>query len=38
LLFASAIKAVAARKYEPTYLDGQAVAVRLDVTVNFRLT
>jgi periplasmic protein TonB len=38
LLFQSAIKAVAGRKYEPTYLDGQPVAIRLDVTVNFHLT
>jgi periplasmic protein TonB len=37
LLFQSAIKAVAGRKYEPTYLDGQPVAIRLDVTVNFHL-
>src|ERR1700722_11309178 len=38
ILFQSAIKAVAGRKYEPTYLDGQAVAIRLDVTVNFHLS
>jgi len=38
MLFQSAIKAVAGRKYEPTYLDGQAVAIRLDVTVNFHLS
>jgi protein TonB len=38
LLFQSAIKAVSGRKYEPTYLDGQPVAIRLDVTVNFHLT
>ncbi len=38
LLFQSAIKAVTGRKYEPTYLDGQAVAIRLDVTINFHLT
>ena len=37
MLFQSAIKAVAGRKYEPTYLDGQPVAIRLDVTVNFHL-
>ena len=37
LLMASAVKAVAGRKYEITYLDGQPVAVRLEVTVNFRL-
>jgi protein TonB len=38
LLFPSAIKAVAGRRYEPTYLDGQPVAIRLDVTVNFHLS
>jgi periplasmic protein TonB len=38
LLFQSAIKAVQGRRYETTYLDGQAVAIRLDVTVNFHLT
>jgi protein TonB len=38
LLFQSAIKAVVGRKYEPTYLDGQPVAIRLGVTVNFHLT
>jgi protein TonB len=38
LLFQSAIKAVAGRKYEPTFLDGEPVAIRLDVTVNFHLT
>lgn len=38
LLFQSAIKAVVGRKYEPTYLDGQPVAIRLDVTVNFHLS
>jgi periplasmic protein TonB len=38
LLFQSAIKAVSGRKYEPTYLDGQPVAIRLDVAVNFHLT
>jgi len=37
LLLASAVKAVASRKYEVTYLDGQPVAIRLEVTVNFRL-
>ena len=37
LLMASAVKAVAGRKYEVTYLDGQPVAIRLEVTVNFRL-
>jgi periplasmic protein TonB len=38
LLFSSAIKAVAGRRYEPTILDGQPVAIRLDVTVNFHLS
>lgn len=38
LLFQSALKAVTGRKYEPTYLDGQPVAIRLDVTINFHLT
>jgi protein TonB len=37
LLFPSAIKAVVGRRYEPTYLDGQPVAIRLDVTVNYHL-
>jgi periplasmic protein TonB len=38
LLLASAIKAVSERKYEITYLDGQAVSIRLNVTVQFHLS
>jgi periplasmic protein TonB len=38
MLFQSAIKAVQGRKYEVTYLDGEPVAIRLDVTVNFHLS
>jgi periplasmic protein TonB len=38
LLLASALKAVAERKYEPTILDGEPVAIRLDVKVQFRLS
>lgn len=38
LLFQSAIKAVQGRRYEVTYLDGAPVAIRLDVTINFRLS
>lgn len=37
LLFTSAIKAVEGRKYEPTLLDGEPVAIRLSVKVDFRL-
>ncbi|HTZ99078.1 MAG TPA: energy transducer TonB [Candidatus Aquilonibacter sp.] len=37
LLSDSAMKAVAGRKYAPTFLDGQAVAVRLTVNVQYRL-
>jgi protein TonB len=38
LLLASALKAVSERKYEPTILDGQPVAIRLNVTVQFHLS
>jgi protein TonB len=38
LLLASALKAVAERKYEPTILDGEPVAIRLDVKVQFHLS
>jgi protein TonB len=38
LLLASAIKAVEGRKYEPTILDGQPVAIRLSVKVDFRMS
>jgi len=38
LLLASALKAVSERKYEPTILDGQPVAIRLNVTVEFHLS
>jgi protein TonB len=38
LLLASALKAVSERKYEPTFLDGQAVSIRLNVTVQFHLS
>lgn len=37
LLFPSAIKAVEGRKYEPTMLDGQPVAIRLTVRVEYKL-
>ena len=35
LLIAAAMKAVSARKYEPTILDGEATKVNLTVEVNF---
>lgn len=38
LLLGSAMKAVSERKYEPTFLDGQAVSIRLNVTVQFHLS
>lgn len=38
LLFPSAIKAVEGRKYEPTILDDQPVAIRLNVKVEFKLS
>jgi len=38
LLLESAMKAVAGRKYEPTILDGQPVAIRLNVRVDFRMS
>jgi protein TonB len=38
LLVASAMKAVAERKYAPTILDGQPVAIRLTVKVDYRLS
>jgi protein TonB len=38
LLFSSALKAVSERKYAPTILDGQPVAIRLNVTVEFHLS
>jgi protein TonB len=38
LLLNSAIKAVEARRYEPTVLDGQPVSIRLNVRVDFRMT
>ncbi len=38
LLLASALKAVSERKYEPTFLDGQPVSIRLNVTVEFHLS
>lgn len=38
LLFPSAIKAVEGRKYEPTILDDQPVAIRLDIKVDFKLS
>lgn len=38
LLLDSAMKAVEGRKYETTYLDGQPVAIRLNVRVDFRMS
>jgi periplasmic protein TonB len=38
LLVASALQAVAGRKYEPTILDGEPVAIQLTVTVLFKLS
>jgi periplasmic protein TonB len=38
LLLSSALKAVSERKYEPTILDGQPVAIRLNVTIQFHLS
>lgn len=37
LLLASAVKAVSQWKYEPTYLDGTPVAIRMEVQVRFSL-
>jgi len=37
LLIAAALKAVSQWKYEPTYLDGQPVAIRMQVQVYFHL-
>jgi periplasmic protein TonB len=37
LLIAAALDAVADWKYQPTYLNGQAVALRTHIEVNFRL-
>ena len=37
LLISAALDAVKQRKYEPTYLDDQAIAVQLIVTVTFQL-
>jgi periplasmic protein TonB len=37
LLIPEALKAVIQWKYEPTYLDGQPVAIRMEVQVHFRL-
>jgi periplasmic protein TonB len=36
LLIGAALKAVSKRKYEPTYLDGQAMPVELRVEVSFK--
>jgi periplasmic protein TonB len=38
LLLSAALKAVSERKYEPTLLDGEPVAIRLDVKVEFHLS
>ncbi len=38
MLVQSAMKAVAERRYAPTILDGQAVAIRLTVKVDYRLS
>jgi periplasmic protein TonB len=38
MLADSAMKAVAARRYSPTILDGQPVAIRLTVQVDYRLS
>lgn len=37
LLIAAALRAVAQWKYEPTYLDGMPVAIRMEVQVHFSL-
>jgi len=37
LLLEAALKAVSQWRYQPTYLDGQAVAIRMHVTVKFHL-
>ncbi len=37
LLMAAALKAVAQRKYEPTYLDGEPTPIRLRVEVSFKV-
>jgi periplasmic protein TonB len=38
LLLGAAMKAVSLRKYEPTILDGEPVAIELKVAVNFHLS
>ena len=38
LLTSAALKAVSARKYQPTILDGQPVSIRFDVKVEFKLS
>ena len=38
LLMSAALEAVRQWKYEPTYLNGEAVPVRLRVTVTFQLS
>jgi protein TonB len=38
LLLGSALQAVAGRRYEPTILDGEPVAIQLTVTVLFKLS
>ncbi|MGA2511775.1 MAG: energy transducer TonB, partial [Candidatus Acidiferrales bacterium] len=38
LLMSSALKAVSERKYEPTILDGEPTAIRLNVKVEFKLS
>lgn len=37
LLLEAALKAVSQWRYQPTYLDGQAVSIRMHVTVKFHL-
>jgi len=37
LLMSAAVQAVAQWKYEPTYLDGTPVAIRMEVQVYFNL-
>jgi periplasmic protein TonB len=37
LLLQAALKAVSQWRYQPTYLDGQPVSIRMHVTVRFRL-
>jgi hypothetical protein len=38
LLYLAALKALAKWKFEPTYLDGEPVAVKWDISVRFSMS